>query len=168
MSLRSYESILSYRCSSYSRCERFIEAYRAEYSVKLSVNEQVSRYRQYRDELAEVLQTHPVWIEAGEEAQFLGAEGIEYMTMNQIHAKYFANLRLCGANTILGLSVLHIRMIAQRTRLLQRNFTCSRGLNLSIWMSLRALKLMGKYLKRQAVNLTDLATTPLRVTSLFV
>lgn len=56
--------------------------------MNLGVNEQVNRYRQYRDELAEALQTHPVWMEAGEEAQLLGAEGIEYMTMNQLYAKY--------------------------------------------------------------------------------
>jgi hypothetical protein len=112
-------------------CKRFIETYRAEYSVKRSVDEQVSMYRQYRDDLAEILQTHPVWIEAGEEAQLLGAEGIEYMTMNQIHSKYLVNLRSCGANSKIGLSVLHIRTIAQKTKLFQRNFTCSPGLNLS-------------------------------------
>jgi len=54
----------------------------------MSVTEQVAGYRQYRDSLVNVLQSHPVWLKAGDEAQAMTAEGVEYMTMNQIYQKY--------------------------------------------------------------------------------
>lgn len=66
---------------------RFIEAYKQEWSQKLSVAEQVARYREYLEGLGEATGRHPVWQAAGEEARALAPEGIEYMTMNQIHAK---------------------------------------------------------------------------------
>lgn len=66
---------------------RFIEAYRNEYSEKMSITEQIAVYKQYRDNLAMQMASHPVWIAAGEEARAMAIEGIEYMTMNQIHSR---------------------------------------------------------------------------------
>ena len=51
--------------------------------------EQVSGYRAFRDQLAEeVIMDHPLWISAGIEEQENAVEGVEYIIMNQIHAKY--------------------------------------------------------------------------------
>lgn len=72
-----------------SQIKVFINDFRATYSETLTVREQVSLFREFRDRLADSLFTNPVWVAAGVEAQLLGAEGIEFITMNQLRRHAF-------------------------------------------------------------------------------
>jgi hypothetical protein len=71
-----------------TQIRRFIENYKARDSEELSLVEQVSNYRAFRNQLAEeVIMGHPLWIAAGPEEQENAIEGVEYIIMNQIHTK---------------------------------------------------------------------------------